>query len=270
MTFGGQVGDFRLLLKNTIPGNLMANHKIRLIIVMDDNSSLTESEEMYLVSIAMLLENGAADPVPVSLLANEMNITAISANQMVRKLEECGLVRYSPYKGVSLTEEGEKAALRVLRHRRLWEVFLVERLRFSPNESERQACRVEHIFPDEAVERLAEYLGQPTKSPQGKAIPAAEDARLENDLSLRQINAGQEGKVSQIDASPATRAFLAHQGLSAGEPLKVLATAQDGDILVSVGGKTVNLAAELAQSIRVQLFHLPQNPTPTTSRADRR
>lgn len=219
---------------------------------MENDIFLTESEEMYLVSIATLQEDGAAEPVPVSLLANELNIAAVSANQMIRKLEECGLVRYSPYKGVSLTEDGEKAALRVLRHRRLWEVFLVEHLHFSPAEAALQACRVEHVFPDEAVERLAEYLGHPAASPQGRAIPVPHEARrLENDLCLSQLKAGQEGVVRQINAGAAARAFLVTQGLSMGDQLTVLASAQSGDMLLKASGVTLNLAAELVQAIRV-------------------
>ena len=161
---------------------------------MDYNNILSESEEMYLVSIARLVESGVEPPVSISLLAHEMEIASVSANQMVRKLEECELVRYYPYKGVSLTEYGEAAALRVLRHRRLWEVFLVENLQFSPAEAEHQACRLEHVFPDEAVERLAGFLGQPRLSPQGKTIPEPDDpANLDSGIRLSQLPAGQSG-----------------------------------------------------------------------------
>jgi len=234
---------------------------------MDDHSLLTESEEMYLVTIAKLLEDGASPPVPVSLLAETMNIGVVSANQMVRKLEECELVTYSPYKGVSLTEDGELAALRVLRHRRLWEVFLVENLGFSPAEAERQACRVEHVFPDEAIERLSAYLGHPGASPRGKTIPAPEETQLDDTASLNQLQAGKEGQISQFSASPAARAFLSSQGVVNGARIKVLASTQNGDMLVVVCGEddptgiTIHLAAEMVSAIKVRPISAGAEPT---------
>ena len=83
------------------------------------NESITESTEMYLLRIALLSEEG--DPVPISQLAEELDISPVSTNQMCRKLEEKDLVEYQPYKGVTLTLQGEVIALRVLRKRRLWE-----------------------------------------------------------------------------------------------------------------------------------------------------
>ena len=220
---------------------------------MDYNNILTESEEMYLVTIARLVENGVDTPVSISLLAHEMQIAAVSANQMVRKLEDCDLVRYYPYKGVSLTEYGEAAALRVLRHRRLWEVFLVENLQFTPAEAEHQACRVEHVFPDEAIERLAGFLGHPTESPRGKTIPAPDDPiSLNSGIRLSLLPAGQSGVVRQLAASSEARLFLADLGITVGESVTVLASAQNGAVLLSASGGSMHLAAGLVDSIWVQ------------------
>ena len=221
---------------------------------MVDATIFTESEEMYLLSIARLIENGVEPPVPISLLAGELNISAISANQMVRKLEECGLVTYAPYKGVELTEDGRLAALRVLRHRRLWEVFLAECLQFTPDEAESQACRLEHVFPDDAAERLAQFLGYPASNPRGKAIPASgSQAQLHTFSNLASLSAGASGLVRQVSADPAARAFLAGQGIAPGTRLTVLATSQDGDCLLeSAEGGSLHISASLAQAIWIQ------------------
>ena len=71
---------------------------------------MTESEEMYLVTIARLKETELEGPVPLSQLASELEVLNVSVNQMVRKLEETGLVVYLPYKGVDLTESGVQLA----------------------------------------------------------------------------------------------------------------------------------------------------------------
>ena len=132
------------------------------------NSVLSESEEMYLAAIARIQESKGTGPAPLSQLASSMEVLPVSANQMVRKLEEEGLVRYTPYKGVELTSAGAQAAQRILRHRRLWEIFLVELLHYTPEESDPLACRLEHILPTEAAERLAVFLGGRSEPPQSQ------------------------------------------------------------------------------------------------------
>ena len=91
---------------------------------------MTEAAEMYLLRIALLAQD--QEPVPISRLADALDVSPISANQMCRKLETRGLVTYQPYKGVTLTPKGKHIALQVLRKRRLWEVFLGSKLGLDP------------------------------------------------------------------------------------------------------------------------------------------
>ncbi len=114
-------------------------HPTEPISVTDD---ISESEEMYLIAIARLAEQGVQEPIPISLLAKELSIQPVSANQMVHKLADAGLLDYLPYKGVRLTASGWKVARHVLRHRRLWEVFLVEHLEIALDEADALACRL--------------------------------------------------------------------------------------------------------------------------------
>ena len=88
---------------------------------------MSESEEMYLITIARLGAKELQGLVPLSKLADALSVVPVSVNQMVKKLEEAGLVHYFPYKGVELTDQGRKVARQVLRHRRLWEYFFVSR-----------------------------------------------------------------------------------------------------------------------------------------------
>ncbi len=178
---------------------------------------MTESEEMYLVSIARLIEEGADRPIPLSQLAGAMEIGPVSANQMIRKLGDSGLVTYIPYKGADLTPEGQQMALQVLRHRRLWEVFLVERLQISPASAEAIACRLEHLIPEEAAERLASFLGCPVFSPQGRPIPESQTAdRIQPGIVLSQLLTNHDGQIVRIETDEAARSFLAGQGMMPG------------------------------------------------------
>jgi DtxR family Mn-dependent transcriptional regulator len=172
---------------------------------------------------------------------------------MVRKLEEAGMVSYTPYKGVVLTPEGEHLALRTLRHRRLWEVFLVENLKMTSDEANEVACRLEHALPAEVAERLAGFLGNPTTSPQGKPIPdVMMHLGLPEGMALSQLQVGQEGQVMQVDADAAAQAFLSSQGIRSGAVLNVLGTGNAGAMLVGVEGRSVYLSTGLAQTVRVK------------------
>lgn len=125
---------------------------------------MSESSEMYLISIARLIERGVPEPVALSQLAEELSILPVSANEMVHKLEQEGFLEYQPYHGVSLTEAGRRIANRVLRSRRLWESFLIDHLGVPPAEADSLACRFEHVTPGEVVDRLERYLAQSVRT----------------------------------------------------------------------------------------------------------
>lgn len=219
--------------------------------------TMSENEEMYLVTVARLVEAGGEPTIPISQLAQELSIQPVSANQMVRKLEEAGLVAYTPYKGVALTPEGERLALRILRHRRLWEVFLVENLKIPLDEAEELACRLEHFLPASVAGRLAEFLAHPQVSPQGKPIPelGAEEA-LRPEALLSQLQIGEQGRVARLEVDAPTRAFLAGEGLGPGALVTLLGVGNNGAILAGVEGRSVFLAKGLASGIWVT----PQTP----------
>lgn len=136
----------------------------------------TPSEEMYLITLAVAEEDGQAAPLPLAGLAQSLGISPISANQMVRRLDERGLVEYHPYRGVALTAAGQREARRVLRGRRLWAAFLAGRLGYSPTEADALACGLEHVTPPEAADRLARFLGDPEADPSDRPIPPSVEA----------------------------------------------------------------------------------------------
>lgn len=221
---------------------------------MTDQIAVSESVDMYLVTMARIKEDGSKGAIPLSELAERMNILPVSVNEMVRKLKDAGLVEYTPYKGVDFTPEGQYRALQVLRHHRLWEVFLVECLKISPKEADPLADRMEHVLPEGTSERLAAFLGNPTQSPTGHPIPQASSSEfLSPDRPLSQARAGESGQVAGISACSNTRAFLASQGIAAGARLTVLATGDGGDILVQVQeSQSIHLAEALVQAITLR------------------
>ena len=213
-------------------------------------SPLSESTQMYLVTIARLRVNG--QPVPLSQLAQALSISPVSVNEMCRKLQDQELVVYRPYKGALLTPEGEQRAYYVLRRHRLWEVFLVEKLGFDYNQAHEVACQLEHCTPKLLCDRLDAFLGYPSINPKGEPIPRANGVLPAHSLlSLAALSAGQRGHVIRCDVSEPVRAFLNEQGVRPGVTLAVVATAEDS-LLIQVGETCTSLTRALAEAVEME------------------
>ena len=224
---------------------------------------MSEAAEMYLLRIALLSQDD--NPVPISQLAETLDVSPISANQMCRKLEARGLVDYQPYKGVILTGRGEAIALSVLRKRRLWEVFFSEKLGIAPEVAEDIACRFEHVTSEELAEKLADYLGHPAFSPQHQPIPPGlGDVPRQIMRPLAALSVGQQARVVSVDADDALNAFLHTQHIRPGAEIKLLATATNRAMLLEVADQHVTIDFDTARKIAITPLVSPQ-PAPAAA-----
>jgi DtxR family Mn-dependent transcriptional regulator len=235
---------------------------------------LTESMQMYLVTIVRLRVDG--QPVPLSELADALSISPVSVNEMCRKLQDHGLVNYRPYKGATLTRDGERRAFRILRRHRLWEVFLVNKLGFDYDQAHEIACQLEHATPNPLADRLDVFLEYPAVNARGEPIPRGDGPHPARALvPLVALSAGQRGHVVSCDASDAARTFLDEQGIRPGVTLTVTAVAGDS-ILVLVEGRYLSLAQNLAEAVQLEMERTekvdsevkstPPRPTSTISK----
>lgn len=220
---------------------------------MDNNKILSETEEMYLVTIRRICEFCSNTPVPIPEIAKELGVQPVSASQMINKLAESDYVKYLPYKGVELTEKGNKIASKILRHRRLWEVFFVKVLNMEVGEAEALACQVEHVTSRDVASRLSSFLGDPKVCFHGAPIPpddGEEPIRLDG-VMLSSMQVGQSGQVIRFNCDSAIEKFLASEGVRQGVLIRVLAVGNTGDLLLGVEEKQVLFSNELADSIVV-------------------
>ena len=213
----------------------------------------SESEQMYLVTTATLLEDGDELQVPLSKLANELEVLSVSANQMIRKLADEELVQYQPYHGVALTEKGKAIANRVLRHRRLWQVFLIQFLDLPFKDAEALACKMEHLTSIEVAERLSNFLDNPQVTPQGRIIPSQGNSQdVETLVLLSSLKVQQRANVVTINGQMPLRAFLAEEGLGCGSTIQVEGVGTNGAMLLKIEEKIINLSSSIAGSILVK------------------
>jgi len=216
-------------------------------------SGTSESEEMYLITVARAIEDGRSEPVSMSHVATQLDVTGVSVNQMIRKLDARGYVDYEPYRGVSLTEHGRVIASSILRRRRLWGVFLSDQLGMSAARADEVACDLEHVTPDEVADLLSGFLGDPSSGPQGRAIPAGvDDVSAPATQPLSVMAAGAHATIVSVELPEALAAFVADQGLDPGTSIEVLGVGKLGDRLVSIDGACLHLGTDIADGIRME------------------
>jgi len=214
---------------------------------------VTETAEEYLEAIYKLREEG--QPVALSALAERLEISPVSVNEMVRKLVELELILYEPYKGVSLTPVGQAKALAVIRRHRLWERFLTDVLGLSWDQVHEEACRLEHITSPMVEERLAQFLGEPETCPHGHPLPTSEgEMAIEAGCPLAELTAGQKAIVLRVpEGDDDLLRYLASLGLEPQATVQVKAVAPfQGPLTVQVGEARHVLGKELASQIVVR------------------
>ena len=215
---------------------------------------LSYAEENYLKAILKL--SGSPDgTVSTNAIAAQLDTSAASVTDMLKKLSDKELITYQRYKGASLSDEGQRVATSLLRKHRLWEVFLVQSLGMTWDEVHEIAEELEHIQSERLIERLDNFLGHPKFDPHGDPIPNEQGRyTLREQIPLSTLTAGQSGMIIGVkeDDSP----FLKHlndKGLSIGKIVQVL-TIDDYDhgLLLHMEGDDVILSGQVADHILVK------------------
>jgi len=214
---------------------------------------LSEAVQDYVKQIYLLQQREGK--ATTSGLAAAMDVSAASATAMVKKLDGMGLVSHTPYRGVELTQAGERIALEVLRHHRLLELYLTEALGLSWDQVHVEAERLEHVLSDELEASIDQALGHPATDPHGDPIPTA-DLVIAPDhrQRLADLEPGQAAVVRQVpDGDPSLLRYLGDLGLVPDAGVAMVEKAPfGGPLTVDVSGIRHALGVELASRIRVE------------------
>ena len=213
----------------------------------------TTSEENYLKTIYHLQE--IEGTVSTNALAEKLKAKPASITDMMKKLNAKKLLNYKPYYGFSLSNEGKKIAVAIVRRHRLWEYFLSEKLGFSWNEVHHLAEELEHVESKELINRLDAFLGFPPFDPHGDPIPD-QKGKMQNvrKIQLPQFPLQQTAEVVQVtNQSPDMLELLHHKNIGIGTKLEVKRHFQfDGSIEIKVRNTLLNISAQVADNIYVR------------------
>ena len=181
----------------------------------------SSSKENYLKAIFHLQETNGT--VTTNDVAGEMQTRPASVTDMLKKLKEQKLLLYEKYKGFKLSMEGRKVALQIIRKHRLWEYFLVEKLRFGWDEVHEMAEELEHSSSKKLIDRLDEFLDFPKTDPHGDPIPDSQGKwTLTHQVDLLNLPINIPAEVSGIgDQSVEILELLNHKHITLGTKLEV-------------------------------------------------
>jgi DtxR family Mn-dependent transcriptional regulator len=216
----------------------------------------SEAVENYAKAIYSLQHRGGGEPVATNDLADRLEVTPASASGMIKKLADLGLVAHVPYRGVQLTEEGERLALEVLRHHRLLELYLATQLDVPWDRVHEEAEALEHVLSEDLEARIAAKLGNPTHDPHGDPIPDAQLVMPEGTTrSLADLAPGDRGRFVRVsDSDPEMLRYLSDRGVGLGDELEVLDRQPFGGPLTVRFDDTLQvLGGALAAAMRVEL-----------------
>jgi DtxR family Mn-dependent transcriptional regulator len=182
---------------------------------------LSRSVEDYLKAIYHLSSQGGF--ATTSDIAAMLMVAPPSVSGMIRRLSDTGLIEHVPYRGVQLTNQGRRAALRMIRRHRVLELYLTERLGYDWDGVHDEAERMEHAVSDGLIDRMARALGNPRYDPHGAPIPTPageiEEAVL---VPLAETDLNVAYELRQVDTEdPARLRYLAGQGLVPGKSVTV-------------------------------------------------
>jgi DtxR family transcriptional regulator, Mn-dependent transcriptional regulator len=223
------------------------------------DDALSHSVQDYLKMIYVQTRGG--QPTRTGALAEALDIRPASVTNMLQKLAETqpNLVSYRKHHGVSLTPEGEKAALQIIRRHRLLEQFLYQTLEYPLEKIHAEAEELEHAISPFFAERIAQLLHDPAFDPHGDPIPDR-DLNLIDSRTLAQLSdlrPGESGVVRLItNQNPELLVYLQTIGVCPGTALKIIQLNPiDGTQQIEIleNGQTQVLGKIIGESIQVEV-----------------
>lgn len=212
-------------------------------------SSRVEEDYLRLIWKAEEWERRGATPAELGAATGTVPSSVSGA---LGRLAKRGLIHHEPYGEATLTDDGRKIALQMVRRHRLIETLLVEQFGFHWDEVHEEAEHLEHAVSDRLLSRIDELLGFPDHDPHGDPIPDSEGRIAETRaLRLSDFREGDEVTIVRVsDHEPALLRYLEEQGLVPGEVVRIVSRNEfAGSMTLTVVGREVSLALVAANAV---------------------
>jgi DtxR family Mn-dependent transcriptional regulator len=245
---------------------------------------LSSNMEDYLEAIYQIsLEKQAARAKDIS---DRLKVNKSSVTSALRSLSDKKLVNYAPYDIITLTVEGERLAREISRRHETLKDFFVKVLLLDEDEAEDASCKIEHAISNKIIDRLISFVEFMEICPRGgtewlkgfrrhcengdtsiqcaAAISTCLDDLKKREVQIRSVNketvllkemdAGQRGKIIDIKEPSGINKILSDIGVSSGNIVEVEAPSpQNEKIGIKVRGYHLYLREEDAANISVEL-----------------
>lgn len=211
------------------------------------------SIEDFLKNVFLLINLGGK--ATTSRLSKRLMVSNAAITDMSRKLAAQGLINYEKYRAITLTDDGEKIALSVIRRHRLWELFLNKVLDVPWEKVHDEAEKLEHQTSDYLINEIDEYLGFPEVDPHGDPIPDKSgnlqsqdlvrltDVKLPSNLILRRI----------VEHTSETMHFLNTNGIELNQEMALKTINPESKaVLISLNGKYLNIPVSVAEKLFIE------------------
>jgi len=118
--------------------------------------TLTASMEDYLEIIYLLVKKNKL--ARAKDIATHLNVKKPSVTGALKVLSQLGMVKYTPYGYIDLTEEGHKQASKIFRRHEILKEFFEKILDIPAEKAEIDACKIEHSISDTTLEKLVDFI----------------------------------------------------------------------------------------------------------------
>lgn len=231
-----------------------------------------EQVEEYLEAIYDIA--GTEGAAKTTAIAKCLKVAPASVTEALQNLAEKNLVKYEPYKGAALTEDGKKIAETIKRRHRLLEVFLADVLHINRAKVHDEACRMEHTISEDTENALCRMLNAPARCPHGSpiapcskgvgscsecdvatgpSIPVPSAIRTDEIIPITSLGGDQKGTIAFIRGDCKVVQRLSDLGLTLGTTVSVTRKApMNGPVEVFVRRTKLAIDHSIAENIFVK------------------
>lgn len=218
--------------------------------------TISKSERELLKAVYRLSQGAERSGAHTGALAEMLRSSPSTVTTAIKRLADRGLLDHIPYRGVGLTDEGNRLAVASIRRHRIVERFLADMLGYAWNEADRLAAAFEHDLPQEVEDRLFAALDRPDSCPHGFPIPPPEVAVIPALPPLYDLEPGDVATVAVPGSTdPEVVSFLDQMGLRPGGRVQVKEKHPfDGPLVLIVEGADGEATRTLGAIVAHQVF----------------